>query len=862
MWHYLDLNEIFEKLNTKIDGLSDEEANERLKKYGYNEIILKKENIIIKVLKEKSKSAFFWLFISAFLLTLFLKSVLEAFLILFMLFIYIIFDIINTYQAENIIEKLKKMIKQEVKVIRNGKEKLIDSKYLVPGDIVILKAGDKVPADIRLIETIDLEVDESSLTGENFPVKKEAEKLLPDTPIYEMKNMLFFGTYITKGYGKGVVVSTGKNTYLGSLYSKIYEEKERKTILEEEIDRFAKFISKIILILIIIIFLVVILTGYFKLEDAILFAIAVGIAVIPEGLPTALTIIYTHGVDSMKNKGFLVKKQSLIESLGSVDVILTDKTGTLTYNKHTVRKFWFDDKIYYVTGSGYSSDGEILLNNKKANLEELKIFLEAILNSVNTSIYFENNEAKIVGDPLEAALIFLAKKAKYEITYEKIKIFEFDSNRKRMSIIVKKNNKYVAYIKGAPESILKISNKIYIGGECRNIEEYREKILSIIEEFTKEGYRVLAIGYKNLESLDEEPEKDIIFLGIIAIEDPIREDAISAIKFAKDAGIDVILITGDHPLTATFVGNKIGLGNKYITSSEIKRMNDEEIFEKLKDIKIIARADPEDKYRIVKIFKNKGLRVAFIGDGMNDSLSIKISDIGISLNSAFDITKEAAGAILLNDSFSSVIEAIKEGRKIHFSLKVFLIIIMSLTIGMFLHILISFFTFSKIFLDVVAILVLNLAIETIYSIAIVGGDMEEKDLKKGPAKRMIDREVIWNILRSSVFLGILASAVAYGTRGNIFSILLFFVLSRSVLLIFYQQKYKINFLKRKNFYIAFILSIIFVSLFITPHFIKITNWTIPTINDIVLTFIIVFLFLVIKLILLIIEVQPVPELHH
>ncbi|MEM4819228.1 MAG: HAD-IC family P-type ATPase, partial [Nanopusillaceae archaeon] len=355
---------------------------------------------------------------------------------------------------------------------------------------------------------------------------------------------------------------------------------------------------------------------------------------------------------------------------------------------------------------------------------------------------------------------------------------------------------------------------------------------------------------------------DIIFLGIIAIEDPIREDAISAIKFAKDAGIDVILITGDHPLTATFVGNKIGLGNKYITSSEIKRMNDEEIFEKLKDIKIIARADPEDKYRIVKIFKNKGLRVAFIGDGMNDSLSIKISDIGISLNSAFDITKEAAGAILLNDSFSSVIEAIKEGRKIHFSLKVFLIIIMSLTIGMFLHILISFFTFSKIFLDVIAILVLNLAIETIYSIAIVGGDMEEKDLKKGPAKRMIDREVIWNILRSSVFLGILASAVAYGTRGNIFSILLFFVLSRSVLLIFYQQKYKINFLKRKNFYIAFIFSIIFISLFITPHFIKITNWTIPTINDIVLTFIIVFLFLVIKLILLIIEVQPVPELHH
>ncbi|MEM4571592.1 MAG: HAD-IC family P-type ATPase, partial [Nanopusillaceae archaeon] len=299
MWHYLDLNEIFEKLNTKINGLSDEEANERLKKYGYNEIILKKENVIIKTLKEKLKSAFVWLFISAFLLTLFLKSILEAFLILFMLFVYIIFDIINTYQAENIIEKLKKMIRQEVKVVRDGKEKLIDSKYLVPGDIVILKAGDKVPADIRLIEAVDLEVDESSLTGENFPIKKEVEKLPQNTPIYEMKNILFSGTYITKGYGKGVVVSTGKNTYLGSLYSKLYLEKEKKTILEEEIDKFASFISKLIVLLILIIFTVVVTTGYFKLEEAILFAIAVGIAIIPEGLPTALTIIYTYSIDKL-----------------------------------------------------------------------------------------------------------------------------------------------------------------------------------------------------------------------------------------------------------------------------------------------------------------------------------------------------------------------------------------------------------------------------------------------------------------------------------------------------------------------------------------------------------------------------------
>ncbi|MEM1684387.1 MAG: cation-transporting P-type ATPase [Nanopusillaceae archaeon] len=862
MWHYLDLNEIFEKLNTKINGLSDEEANERLKKYGYNEIILKKENVIIKTLKEKLKSAFVWLFISAFLLTLFLKSILEAFLILFMLFVYIIFDIINTYQAENIIEKLKKMIRQEVKVVRDGKEKLIDSKYLVPGDIVILKAGDKVPADIRLIEAVDLEVDESSLTGENFPVKKEVEKLPQNTPIYEMKNILFSGTYITKGYGKGVVVSTGKNTYLGSLYSKLYLEKEKKTILEEEIDKFASFISKLIVLLILIIFTVVVTTGYFKLEEAILFAIAVGIAVIPEGLPTALTIIYTYSIDKLKNKGFLVKKQSLIESLGSVDYIITDKTGTLTYNKHTVRKFWFNNKIYKVTGFGYNDKGKILLNDREADLEEIKIFLEVALNSVNTFVYSENNETKIVGDPLEAALIFLAKKGNYNKEYEKVKIFEFDSKRKRMSVISRKEDRYISYVKGAPESILEISKNIYINGRFENIEKYKNNILSLVEEFTKEGYRVLAIGYKELKNVKEDPEKEIVFLGIIAIEDPVRNDAIDAINFAKDSKIDVILITGDHPFTAVSVGKKIGLGEKYLIGEDIKNMSDDEILENLKNIKIIARADPEDKYRIVKIIKNKGYNLAFIGDGINDSLSIKVADIGISLNSGSDIAKEAAHAILLNDSFSSVIEAIKEGRKVYMSLKVFLIIILSLTLGIFSHILISFFTFSKIFLDVIAILVLNLAIETVYSIAIVGGEIEDKYLKKGPAKRMIDKETVLNIIRNSIFLGILGSAVSYGTKGNIFSIVLFFVLSRSILLFYYQIKYNISFLKKKNFYIALALSLLFISIFITPDLAKIINWSIPTIENILITGLVLFLFFIINLIILVTEYQSVPELHH
>jgi len=770
-----------------------------------------------------------------------------------MIFVYFLFDALNTYQAENIIKKLKKLLKQEVLVIRNGKEVLIDSKYLVPGDIIILKAGERVPADIRIIECIDLLVDESILTGESLPVEKSPETLPEDIGIHERKNMLYSGTYIVKGKVKGVVVETGNNTYLGSLYSKVYQEKESKTILEEEIDRFSKYISIIVAILIIITVLITVLTGYFSLINAIIFSIAIGIVVIPEGLPTALTIIYTFALDRLKNKGLLVKKQSLVETLGSVDVILTDKTGTLTYNKHTVRRFWFNNKFYDVTGIGYSEEGKILLNGRKVDSKELEIFLEALTNSVETKIIEENNEIKIVGDPLEAALVFLVRKAKREVYYERAKILEFDSVRKRMSVVVKKNNKYIVFIKGAPEKILEISKYIYIDGKEISIEKYKDKIKEIFEEFANKGFRTLAFGYKELKSLDEEIEKDIVFLGIVGIEDPVREDAIKAINFAKDAGIEVYVVTGDHPLTAVSVGKRVGLGENYVLGEDIKKMDDKGLLEVLRDTKIIARADPEDKFRLVKLFKNNGYYVAFIGDGINDSLSLKVADIGISLEDAADIAKESAGSILLKNSFSSVIDAIKEGRKIYYSLKVYLIILLSILLGIFTHILITFFFFSQIFLNVITILVLNMAVETIYSISVVNPEIDEEYLKKKPERRMITYRTLVGIIRNSIFLGILSTSVAFATIGNVYSIMLFFVLSRSVLMWYYKIKYNVDFFKNKKTYLSVILSIVVISVFLNSYLIGYIGGKYPVFFDFVITTLLVFLFLIIKIILLYIE---------
>jgi len=852
MWYSLDIDEVLSKLNTSLNGLAEEEVNKRLKIYGYNEIKIKKENLFLRILKEKLKSAFFWLFFLAFFLSLLTGSFFEGIFILFMIFVYFLFDVLNTYQAENIIKKLKKLLKQEVLVIRNGKEVLIDSKYLVPGDIIILKAGERVPADIRIIECTDLLVDESTLTGESLPVEKSSETLSKELGIHERKNMLYSGTYIIKGKVRGVVVETGNRTYLGSLYSKVYQEKESRTILEEEIDRFSKYISIIVAILIVITFLITVLTRYFSLINAIIFSIAIGIVVIPEGLPTALTIIYTFALDRLKNKGLLVKKQSLVETLGSVDVILTDKTGTLTYNKHTVREFWFNNRIYSVTGKGYEGI-KILLNDREVDKKELEVFLEALTNSVETKIIEENNEIKIVGDPLEAALIFLAKSAKREVYYERIKILEFDSARKRMSVVVKKDDKYIAFIKGAPEKILEISKFIYINGKEISVEEYRDKLKGVFEEFAKKGFRTLAFGYKELKSLNEEIEKDIVFLGIVGIEDPIREDAIKAIKFAKDAGIDIYIVTGDHPFTAASVGKKIGLGEKYILGEEIKKMSDKEVLEKLKDIKIIARADPEDKLRLVKLFKDFGYHVAFIGDGINDSLSLKVADIGISLEDAADIAKESAGAILLKNSFSSVIDAIKEGRKIYYSLKVYLIVLLSILLGIFTHILITFFSFSQIFLNVIAILVLNMAVETIYSISIVDPEMGEEYLKKKPERRMITRRTLLGIIRNSIFLGILSTSVAYATVGNVYSIMLFFVLSRPMLMWYYKIKYNINFFKSKKTYLSIILSIVVISVFLNSYLIGYIGGKYPVLFDFVITILLVLLFFIIKIVLLYIE---------
>ncbi|HIP66791.1 MAG TPA: cation-transporting P-type ATPase [Candidatus Nanopusillus sp.] len=870
MWHALPIDKVLSMLHTNLNGLPEEEVKRRRVVYGPNKIELKKKNLLLETIKEQIKSPLILLLIFSSVLAFYIGEYHEGILIMFVICLYTFFDFIQQYKSEKILSILKKESEGESIVRRDGKIKKIKASDLVPGDIVILKQGNKVPADIRIITARNLYVDESILTGESKPVKKENTVLPEDTPIQERKNMLFMGTFIVRGHAEGVVVATGNDTEIGKIYGIVETIEYKKTPLEKEIDKFGKLITVLTVLIIVLIFTLAYFSKVLSIYDSIIFAIALGVAVIPEGLPTILTIIYTIGLYKIYKAGALVKRLDSVETLGSVDVIFTDKTGTLTLNQLTVRKFWFNNKVYYVTGSGYSPEGNIVHNDKPVVLSEVFLFIEACLNSVESELIYDNGW-KVIGDPLEGALISLAYKTGLKNRLEYINVFEFDQVRKRMSVVVKKGDRYLAFVKGAPEKILEISKYIYIGDKVVGISKYKKIIDSIIDKFAKEGYRLLAIGYKELNNTNDaynldKVEKDIVFLGIIAMEDPIREEVKDAIDFSKRANIDVIIITGDHPETAKIVAKKIGINSDYLLAKDIKKLSDERLVDLLKNkVKIIARADPSDKYRIVKAFKNKGYYTAMTGDGVNDAAALKLADIGISLADATDIAKESADMILLNNSFKSIIEAIKEGRRILYDLQTFLLIILSTNIALLINTLLSFFTLHKIILKATHILIINLALETVNSMVVGTNEISNKMLMKKPEKHFINKSFVLELIKHGLILGVFSYLlIAFLKDPSPFTIILYLALSRYIIFIYYQKKFDILFTKNKWFYVAIAISLTILLVSAIPPINKYTHLYLPDVSEILLSLVFVGLTYLVYLFLIYKEVkyQTVPEQHH
>jgi len=678
-WHTMDVKDVMKNLETGEKGLGHEEADLRLKEYGLNKISTKRRRTSIIIFLEQFKSFLVLLLVFAVILSIFLRLYTDAIAIGIIIIMNALLGFYQEHKAEKAIEALEKMIVSRVTVIREGEHHEISTDNIVPGDIVLLEEGNRIPADIRLMEVSNLKVDESMLTGESVPILKDV-KILEDLQMPERKNMVFMGTLVSYGRGKGIVVSTGMTTEMGKIAG-LVQEKEEETPLQKKLQAFGKNLGIIVIFIAFIIFLV----GILRKEDPFsmfLTALSLAISAVPEGLPAVVTLTLAIGTQKMLKRNCAIKRLAAVESLGSVTVICADKTGTMTTNEMTVKEIWIPDKLIEVTGVGFEPKGDFLINDKKINplSGDLKLLLE-IAYLCNDSILKKEVGWKIIGDPTEGALKVLARKAEIKAECSREKEIPFSSERKIMTTIYKKNKNYIAYSKGAPEETLKICNRI--GNKILEKRD-KEKIIKIVHQMASKGLRILAFSYKELKEdyKIDSVEKNMIFVGLAAMIDPPRKETKEAVNLCMQAGIKVIMLTGDHRITAKAIASEIGLYGKAITGEELDNISDEELEKIVDEVSIFARVSPQHKLRIVDVLKKKGHIVAVTGDGVNDAPALKRAEIGIAMGlKGSDVAKEAADMILLDDNFSTIVFAVKEGRRVYDNIKKFIRFLLSSNIG-------------------------------------------------------------------------------------------------------------------------------------------------------------------------------------
>jgi len=685
-WHSLTVEEVLQKVGSRLSGLTSSEVEERLRKFGRNELVAKKKSPLEMFVKQFA-NFLIGILLVATVISLILGEVIDATAILIIVLIMAIMGFLQEYRAERTLEALKKLAAPTCKVLRDGEEKVIDATEVVPGDILILSEGDRIAADARVVESIDLETDEAPLTGESTPVAKLANITLPpDTIVGDRKNMVFMGTYVVRGKGKAVVVATGMNTEFGRITKMVVEAEEEKTPLEVELDEFGKRIGTIILGICAIVFIMTLFLEHIDVLDALMLAVALGVAAVPEGLPAIATAILAVGARRMAAKNALVRKLAAVEGLGACNVICSDKTGTITKAEMTVKVIKMLNTTYEVTGSGFEPKGEIKPVEGVSNEADIHFLLEllAIHTSPDVKLVQEGGQWKIRGSPTEGAALVLAYKGLGEEgvksaieKYRLVKTFPFDRFRKRKTTIHEYGGKYLAVSSGAPEILLDISSSVRISGSEKEVSiDVKKRIIDYITELASNGYRTFGVAYRFIDHIpesSEDVERDLTFLTVLGIIDPPREGVKEAIESCRRAGIKVVMVTGDHKLTAIAVAKMIGLDvteENVLEGKQLDAMSDEEFTKIVDRINVYARVTPEHKARIVKALKSKGYRVAMTGDGVNDAPALKMADIGVAMGiKGTEVAKEASQLVLLDDNFVTIVEAIKEGRVIFENLK-------------------------------------------------------------------------------------------------------------------------------------------------------------------------------------------------
>lgn len=706
MYHNQRSIDVLKELDSMAsDGLSTVEAKERLEKYGLNEFQDKKRKTFLQKFIDQFKDFMIIILIAAAIISIAAGERVDAIVILAIVILNAFLSIYQEGQAEKSLESLKQMSAPEAKVIRDGKKTVVPARELVPGDIVILEAGDIIPADLRLFTSSNLKVDESSLTGESVAVEKNSEAILDNNAtLGDRVNMAYMSTIVTYGRGKGVVVGTSHDTEIGKIATMIEEIEDDLTPLQNKLDKLGKKLGILTIIICAIVFALGLIQKR-EVIDMLLVSVSLAVAAIPEGLPAIVTIVLAIGMGRMVKKNAIVKKLLAVETLGSTTYICSDKTGTLTQNEMTVKKVYSDGKFYDVTGIGYEPEGQILNQGNELTHDELnnlKALLYACILNNDANLLENNNIYTIMGDPTEGALITFAGKAGFledEVEAEQPRIDEipFDSDRKMMSTFHEVDDRIIQYTKGAPDIVLSNCKYIYIDGEFKEItDEHRVDILKANSTFASDALRVLGFAIKIINKDDfkntDKNEENLIFVGLTGMIDPPRTEAMQAIEECKRAGIHTVMITGDHRETAFQIAKELGIcenHNETISGSELSTIADSEYNELVKRIKVYSRVSPEQKVKIVNALRENGEIVAMTGDGVNDALAIKRADIGISMGiTGTDVAKNTADMVLTDDNFASIVNAVEEGRIIFANIQKFVAFLLSCNIG---EILIVFF---------------------------------------------------------------------------------------------------------------------------------------------------------------------------
>jgi len=787
----LHVKEVFAVLETSCEGLSSDEAVRRLNKYGANVLLEKQRTPVAYKFLLQLKDLFGVLLLIGSLLAA-ISAILEnsfsmwemSFIILAVVLVNAVFSLFQEWRAEKAMETLKSWMPEYAKVIRDGELRKVLVRDLVPGDLVVLEEGDRVPADARLIEAFDLWTNNVPLTGESEPQPRTTKAIkVIDSTYLDVPNLVFMSTSVAKGQGKAVVIKTGMDTKFGQIAGLTQEIGEEPSPLQKEISYTAKYDFVLAVTVGIIFFLLSLLWRNVPVHVGILFMIGVMVACVPEGLQVTVSSALAINVLKMVRENVLVKRLSAVQTLGSVTMICTDKTGTITKGEMTAKKIWIHNKVIEISGVGYNPTGEFTFDDKalekgeSVTVEKL-LEITALCNSAKVEPPSDRNKSwGIVGDPTDGALLVAAMKYGLNVHSMLIQkpishIIPFDSKRKRMTTIHKFDHRICAYTKGAPRSILSICNKILVPGNIENLKDYQGCVEAKIREFASEGLRVIAIAYSELPENGsikaKNIERDMILVGLAAMKDPARPEVKEAVQSAKQAGIRIVIITGDYGPTAHAIAEEVGIVEsekcRIFRGVELETMTDQQISDEVKKEDVIfARVSPEQKLRIVTSLKHHGDIVAVTGDGANDAPSLKEADIGVAMGiSGTDVAREAADMVLLDDSFASIVKAVESGRTIYENLRKFIVYVFSHNWAELIPYVLYALVGIPLPLLVVQVLAIDLGIDVIPSLAL-SREPPEPGIMQEPPRSVKERLFNTKVFLRSLYIGaIIAAGAIFG----------------------------------------------------------------------------------------------------